>query len=304
VSENVDTQSQQAVVGYLGALAYSRPDQALDAAQKIQSPSSQAAALSTIAQAQAIAGQFADALHTAQKIQEPPTPAARGLLVSTYPLHTAQEIQDPPIQAVALGSIAQAQAIAGQFADALHTAQKIQEPRTQAAALSTIAQAQAIAGQSTEAAKNWEAALRTAPKIQDPTSVLVPIAQAQVTAGQFAEAAKNWEAALRTAQGVQLPYQAGMLNSIAQAQAIAGQFADALHTARHIQNETNRSSALTAIATGQAKAHHWKAARNTVAPCLGRDRLEAYTIILTEYAKANNPKLEQQLKRTKPTTDR
>ena len=138
MSENVDTQSQQAVVGYLGALAYSRPDQALDAAQKIQSPSSQAAALSTIAQAQAIAGQFADALHTA----------------------------------------------------------------------------------------------------------------------------------------------------------------------RHIQNETNRSSALTAIATGQAKAHHWKAARNTVAPCLGRDRLEAYTIILTEYAKANNPKLEQQLKRTKPTTDR
>jgi tetratricopeptide (TPR) repeat protein/energy-coupling factor transporter ATP-binding protein EcfA2 len=294
---------------------------ALRTAQEIQDPSSQAAALSSIARTQATAGQPAEASKNWEAA-----------------LRTAQKIQDPSSQADALVSIAQALATAGRFADALRTAQKIQGPEHQATTLSSIAQALATAGQFAEAATNWEAALlkaeeiqdqerradalvsiartqatagqpaealRTAQKIQDlrqQAYALVSIAQAEAAAGRSTEAAKNWEGALRTAQKLEntdhSEVSSSIRSSIAKAQAIAGRFADALRTAQKIQDESIRSSALSSIATAQAKAHQWKAARNMAAPCEARDRLEVYTIILTEYAKANNLKLEQRLKNT------
>ena len=281
--------------------------EALSTALKIRLSTEQEGALIFIAQAQATAGQFAEALGTARKVQ--------------FQFSIAQD--------AALSSIAQVQANAGQFAEALSAAQEIQEPNSRVATLTSIAQAQATAGEFEEAAKNWGAALSTAQEIPGPSfqdAALSPIARAQATAGQIPEAlstaqkiqnpnsrvaalgsiaqaqatAGQFEAALSTAQRIQFPgSQAAALGLIAQARATAGQFAEALSTAQKIQDEANRSDALASIAAVQAKAHHWKAARSTVVPCTARDQLKAYAAILTEYAKASNPKLEQQLKANK-----
>ena len=74
-----------------------------------------------IAQAQATAGQFAEAALTAQKIRRP-----------DFNVFSA---------------IARAQATAGQFAEALLTVQKIQDDTIRSAALSSVAQVQAKAHQ-------------------------------------------------------------------------------------------------------------------------------------------------------------
>ena len=148
------------------------------------------------------------------------------------------------------------------------------------------------AGQSVKATENWNAALSSAQEIKGPISqadVLMSIVLDQATGGQVAEA-------LRTAQKItDSQFHAHALGSIAEAQAAAGNFAEALRTVQNIGDQGDekfRSSALRSIAFAQAKAHQWRVARKTVALCLARDRLGAYTAILTEYAKANNPKLK------------
>lgn len=354
VSGNQDAESRQAVVRYLGALAYSRSAEALRIAQELLSTAQsfqalypRVAVLNSIAQAQATAGQFAEAaknwdaaLRATQKFQTlgnqaialrdiAEAQATAGQFAEALGTARKVQFQFSIAQDAALSSIAQVQANAGQFAEALSAAQEIQEPNSRVATLTSIAQAQATAGEFEEAAKNWGAALSTAQEIPGPSfqdAALSPIARAQATAGQIPEAlstaqkiqnpnsrvaalgsiaqaqatAGQFEAALSTAQRIQFPgSQAAALGLIAQARATAGQFAEALSTAQKIQDEANRSDALASIAAVQAKAHHWKAARSTVVPCTARDQLKAYAAILTEYAKASNPKLEQQLKANK-----
>src|SRR4051794_1121311 len=96
---------------------------------------SQSWALVSIVDAQAKAGQWAEAQRTAQLI----TNAHRQLITDVDP------------QGRALASIARAQAKAGQWAEAQRTAQLITNPYLEDQALVSIAEAQAKAGQ-------WKAA--------------------------------------------------------------------------------------------------------------------------------------------------
>jgi tetratricopeptide (TPR) repeat protein len=263
VSESSDDQSRAAIRRYFGTLGDIRPDEALLAAQEIRLPPIEADALSSIAQAQANAGQFTEAVSTAQKIPHPDSQAsALSIIAATQvkagqfveALSTAQKIPNPNFRARALSSIAQAQANTGHFAEALSTAQKIEEPDSEAQALSFIAEAQAKAGQSAEA-------LSTAQKIHDPNSqasALSSIAIAQAKPGHFADA-------LSTAQKIQDPdLQASALSSIAMRQAKPGQFADALSTAQKIQDPNSEADALAFIATAQAHAGQFAEALSTV----------------------------------------
>jgi hypothetical protein len=61
VSDNSDRRSLEQQKAYFGALAFSRSDRALAAAEEIQNSDSQADVLRSLAEAQAAADQFTEA---------------------------------------------------------------------------------------------------------------------------------------------------------------------------------------------------------------------------------------------------
>ncbi|HEY6344536.1 MAG TPA: hypothetical protein VIY49_23835 [Bryobacteraceae bacterium] len=297
----------QAAAGQLTA-AQTNWNAALIVAEKLDD-FSRAATSGSVAQAQAIAGQFAAALSTAHHIQDGGSQAAALSFIAQAQataghvneaetnwdaaLMIAQKLDDFT-RADTFGSVAQAQAIAGQFAAALSTAQHIQDRDSQAAALSFIARSQAKAGRFDDAIRtanlirnraNQDAvlssiaqaqskdsqfndAIRTINLIQDRSSqasaLSAAIGQFQAAAGDVSAAGARWSAALSTAEALGNAYNSEVLGSIAQAQAAAGGIADALRTAQNISDRSSKASALSFIARSQAKAGQFDDALDTV----------------------------------------
>jgi TIR domain len=264
VNENKDDASKEAVRAYLQALAIYRWEEALHTAQRITDADSKDRALVSIIEAlvsssvtQAKDGKFVEAGNSWQEAHR-----------------TAQQIIGMASKHSALGSLAKAQAEAGQFAEAQRMAQQITDPDLKAKALvsivetvASVAEEQAEGGQFAKAGETWEIARRTAQQIGDTIfkadafdsidSALVSIAEDQAKAGQFAEAQ-------RTAQQITDPdSKVTALGSLAKAQAEAGQFAEAQRTAQQINGAYWKATALGSIAEAQAEAGQFAEAQRT-----------------------------------------
>jgi tetratricopeptide (TPR) repeat protein len=203
--------------------------EALQTAHSIDDKKWKAAALRYIAVAQANAGWLENARKTFAKALQ---------AIRTQDVYGDQGL-----------SIADAQAGAGLFAEALQTARSIDVKRLKAAALRYIAVTQAEAGWIEDAHKTFAEAVRAAHTVDNGRQwVLEEIATAQAEAGLFAEA-------LQTASTIdQINPKASALGKIANAQAHAGLFAEALGTAHTIANGRRKAGVLKDIAVAQIRA--------------------------------------------------
>ena len=132
--------------------------------------------LSEIAQAQAEAGLYAEALQTAQKIiyDSARDEALKGIVAAQVEaglyaeaLQTAQGIKSDTSRDEALKGIAVAQAEAGFYAEALQTAQGIKSNASRAEALILIAESQIRAGRRNDARQTLQQALEIAREIEN-----------------------------------------------------------------------------------------------------------------------------------------
>ena len=219
--------------------------EALATAQPIEDDYQRAVAFTSIAKAQAEAGNFGEALATAQRIE------------------------DDYQRAVAFASIAKAQAEAGNFGEALATAQRIEDDYQRAVAFASIAKAQAEAG-------NFGEALATAQRIEmedwygHRAEALHNIAAAQAEAGNHRDAKQSFSEALAAAQRIESPNRAGVFRDIATAQAEAGNlrdakqsFSEAVAATKMVENDDRRAEALYRIARAQADTGYFQDALAT-----------------------------------------
>lgn len=265
---------------------------ALKTAQEIDEAMWRGYALSDIAAAQAKAGEqqaarktFADALKAAQEIDDT---RFRG-----YALETIASTQDT--SSIVLGSIAAAQAKAGNVANALKTARNIDEATWRGYALRHIAVTQAKAGNVIDALKITQEIDDASPR----ASALKDIAAAQAKAGEQQAATRTFADALKAAQEIDDAwFRASALQDIAIAQTKARNVVDVLKTTRGIDDAGSRASVLKNIAAAQAKAGEPQAASRTFAAAFDAaqdidasyERLEAFTDILSTQAEAKNVK--------------
>jgi hypothetical protein len=264
-------------------------EDAIQTAQRIEEAWAWSEVLVAIAKAQAQAGLFEDAIQTAQRIEKAwarsevlvaiaEAQAQAGLIEDAQrtfqqALQTAQLIEEGWYQhgvlvAVGIGyvrvfwgarhqsevlvAIAEAQAQAGLFEDAIQTAQMIKRAGNRIAALRAIAKAQAQAGLIEDAQRTSQQALQTAQRIEEwaldeRSEVLAAIAEAQAQAGLL-------EDAIQTAQQLMRNARDAVLCVIAKAQVRAGLYHEAFQTAQMIEEAWDRSEALRAIAKAQAQA--------------------------------------------------
>ena len=208
--------------------------EALSIARGITEADKRAGALSSIAGAQARAGDVPGALATARGITETDE------------------------RAWALRFIAGAQAKAGDVPGALATARGITEAGTRVWVLRFIAGAQAKAGDVPGAQRSIaeaQTAARGIIEAGDRARALSVIAGAQAEAGDVPGAQRSFAEAQTTARGITEKWQrAWALGAIAEAQARAGDAPGAFATARGIIEAGDRARALRDIAGAQAEA--------------------------------------------------
>jgi tetratricopeptide (TPR) repeat protein len=177
-------------------------------------------------------------------------------------------------RAYLLGTIAEAQAAAGDVQKALQIAESI--PRDQAprvTALRAVAGAQARLGLTSEARETFSQARQLADLLEDQVTraeALKSIAQAQAEAGMTAEAADSFEVTLAVAKAVEIQARSPcvlvsfqearlefLFKRLAERQARAGDISDSLQTARlikyqpHVRAGVLRMTAETEAQRGQ-----------------------------------------------------
>jgi tetratricopeptide (TPR) repeat protein len=154
--------------------------------------------------------------------------------------NAAEHIRKLDAKSVALGSVAEGEADAGQrarardtFQEALHTAEQINDAASRVTTLALIAEGQAKAGQSVEAGEAWD---------------------------------KAWENALLIAQNSpDYPAKVQLINWISVTQRNAGQLSEAARSAWQIPDSLERVLALVSIAEEQAKGSDLAGADQTLA---------------------------------------
>jgi tetratricopeptide (TPR) repeat protein len=170
-----------------------------------------------------------------------------------------------------LGTIAEAQAVAGNVQAALQIAQSIPSDQIpHVTALRAIASAQARLGLTTEARETFSQARQLADALENQLSravALQSVAQAQADAGMVAEANSTFEASLNVAQALELSRPATcriapapedqldfLFRTLAEQQARAGNISNSLQTARLIKYHPDvRAVLLRTIAEIQAQ---------------------------------------------------
>lgn len=313
----------------------------LQTARSITLDSAKADALERVAGSQAAARDLAasrqtlaEALQTVQgmddQYQSLKDSGLRGIAIAqaragdlSASFKTAKSIPDDSEAAFAMGSVAQAQAKAGDgadsretFAEALRIARSIHDGHSKAYALESIAAAQAKAGDAAASRETFAQALQAAQSIRPDNLkplVLGYLAAAQAKAGDVS-------GALRTAQKIlDNCRKAQALGSIAAAQAKAGDapasaqtFTQALDAARSIRSEGGKVEALSAIAAAQAEAGDLTASRQSFAQALEAAqgiedapyRAGAFDSIVTEQVKADVLGAEITVRTLPPGKDR
>ena len=245
--------------------------------------------LSDIAIAQAEAGQFGDAVKTAELIEDDSLRAFTLLAVAAAQrkagqaeaaqrlratvLAWAASLDDADARASILARVAAAQAEAGQFSDAVKTAVSIDAADDRAFSLAQVAAAQAEAGQ-------FSAAIETAASIKAVRrriNALLAIAALQTKAGHVEAARTTLKRAAAAARAIPDPYARvrGALTALAaayidmgeeeSARATIDQAVAAVQSAPQSEGASSRVSALRAIATAQTKAGQVAAAQQTLA---------------------------------------
>ena len=248
-----------------------------------------AAALSRLAEAQARAGEVADAKDIAREISD------SGISASAFSgiaqaqaevgdiagaMDTARGISDGDALAWAFGGIAKAQARAGDIAGATETARGISNDDRRASAFSGIAQAQAEVG-------DIAGAMDTARGISDSRSrgyAFMGIALAQAEADDIA-------GAMDTARGIS--YSHARLSAfilISNAQAGAGDIAiaGAMDTARGISDSDDRAWAFVDVARARARAGDISGAKEIARGIEGFQRAFAFSSIARAQAEAGD----------------
>ena len=215
-------------------------DSAEDLARAITNAREQAAALSALAQAAGVAGEF---------------DRAGRLLSQAEDLACA--IDDRYWQAAALTpAVAQAAAATGEFDRAEDLARAITDPYRQAAALSAVAQAAAAAGEFDQARRllsQAEDLNRTITLVTEQAAALKALAPTAAATGEF-------DRAVDLARAITDPYrQAEALSALAQAAAGTGEFdragrllSQAEDLARTITDPDRQAEALSALAQAAA----------------------------------------------------
>jgi tetratricopeptide (TPR) repeat protein len=258
--------------------------EALQVVRSIRSRRDRAIALAAVAGEFVHAGRVAEALQVAWAVEDPsergivldrllePRPAfhlpVEERATSDGPfakpdgrgedLRVAMAFPDAEQQSMALGFVAIARAMTGDFDGAVEASQSIDWPRPRFLALSTIAEAQAKAGLVAQSAASGDLVLQAARSLEFRDGRLSDLAKAYARAGQFAEALHVThfiEGSLSSAGGVARVEVAGRLinleydrrsalYAIAEAQAKAGMASEAMATARSIELSPEASGQL------------------------------------------------------------
>ena len=177
----------------------------------------------------------------------------------TGAMQTAKKISHyPQLHSNVLRKIAEAQAMEGNITEALRTAGSIAHWRQHAMALGTIAKAQARSGDRTGARATIADAMRSAEHVGntvDRTNALIHISKAQDEAGDSSGAETTLRKATRNAGSIELgTFRDTALVKIVEARAMRGDFVEAHKTADRLEWSRDRSFALQAIAEVQALA--------------------------------------------------
>lgn len=240
---------------------------AVSAAESIDEKHGRESALVRVSDAQAAAGQFEQALATAEKIENvayrlSPSPLARIALAQSavgsleQAAATARRLKIDFHRVSVLTRVVEVaapegdrEAIRDVLTAALLEAQQIEDRSFRPVVLARLARSAAMAGNRDLAEAAFEAALNAADEersAESRESALAHIAEAQADAGQIGEA-------LATLSGVRYPWKRwAALVAIARAQAVAGDVKAALATAEGIDDQSAQVDAFVRIAEARA----------------------------------------------------